>query len=157
MRAQLRPPRIFSRAAVMPHPARPSRQQRPDVRTAFYQENTMHQYLLLLHETPGDFTSLSPAQMQDEVARYRAWSGQMAERGLLVSGEKLTDDGGRHLRAGASAPLASDGPYAEAKDVIGGFFMIKAESDAHAEQIAAACPHLRGRNWIEIRRIDALQ
>ena len=116
----------------------------------------MNQYLLLLHETPGDFSSLSPAQMQEEVARYGAWAGEMAQRGLLVSGEKLTDDGGRHLRAGKAEPLASDGPYAEAKDVIGGFFMIKAEDDAHAERLAASCPHLRGRNWIEIRRIDVV-
>ena len=117
----------------------------------------MNQYLLLLHETPGDYSSLSPAQMKEEVARYGAWAGEMAQRGLLVSGEKLVDDGGRHLRAGKDGPVASDGPYAEAKDVIGGFFMIKADSDAHAEQLAAACPHLRGRNWIEIRRVDVVQ
>lgn len=114
----------------------------------------MNQYLLLLHETPGDYSSLSPAQMQEEVARYGAWAGELAQRGLLVSGEKLSDDGGRHLRVG---PLSSDGPYAEAKDVIGGFFVIKAETDAEAEQLTASCPHLRGRNWIEIRRIDPLQ
>lgn len=111
----------------------------------------MHQYLLLLHETPGDFSGLSPAQMAEEIERYRAWSAGLAARGLLASGEKLADDGGRHLRAGG---LAIDGPYAEAKDVIGGFFMIKCENDAQAEQIAAGCPHLRGRNWIEVRRVD---
>jgi hypothetical protein len=114
----------------------------------------MNQYLFLLHETPGDCSSLSPAQMHEEVARYGAWAGELAQRGLLVSGEKLSDDGGRHLRVGQ---LASDGPYAEAKDVIGGFFTIKAETDAEAEQLAASCPHLRGRNWIEIRRIDQFQ
>lgn len=114
----------------------------------------MNQYLLLLHETPGDYSSLSPAQMQEEVARYGAWAAEMAQKGLLVSGEKLSDDGGRHLRAGR---LAIDGPYAEAKDVIGGFFIVKAENDAHAEQLAAGCPHLKGRNWIEIRRVDVLQ
>jgi hypothetical protein len=114
----------------------------------------MNQYLLLLHETPGDYSSLSPAQMQEEVARYGAWAGEMAHKGLLVSGEKLADDGGLHLRPGG---LAMDGPYAEAKDVIGGFFMIKAENDAQAEQLAAGCPHLCWRNWIEIRRVDAAQ
>jgi hypothetical protein len=114
----------------------------------------MHQYLLLLHETPGDYASLSPAQMQEEVARYGAWAGDLAQKGLLVSGEKLADDGGRHLRAGG---VAVDGPYAEAKDVIGGFFMVKAADDAQAEKMAASCPHLRGRNWIEIRRIDPVQ
>lgn len=114
----------------------------------------MNQYLLMLHETPGDYASLSTAQMQEEVARYGAWAGDLAQRGLLVSGEKLVDDGGRHLKAGG---LASDGPYAEAKDVVGGFFMIKAANDAEAEKLAATCPHLRGRNWIEIRRIDAVR
>jgi hypothetical protein len=111
----------------------------------------MHEYLLLLHETPGDFGDLSPAQMQEIVAEYAAWAQGLAERGLLVSGKKLTDDGGRHLRVGAPG---SDGPYAEAKDVIGGLFVLKADNDAQAEALAAGCPHLRGRNWIEIRRID---
>jgi hypothetical protein len=114
----------------------------------------MHEYLLLLHENPGDFSGLSPAQMQDIVAQYSAWAQSMAERGLMVSGKKLTDDGGRHLRASSAAPLASDGPYAEAKDVVGGLFIIKADNDAMAEQLAAGCPHLRGRNWIEVRRVD---
>ena len=53
-------------------------------------------------------------------------------------------------------PLASDGPYAEAHDVVGGFFTIKAESDAMAEDLAASCPHLAGTQWIEIRRIENL-
>jgi hypothetical protein len=115
----------------------------------------MHEYLLLLHETPGDFSGLSPAQMQEVVDRYAAWAGEMAQRGLLVSGKKLVDDGGRHLRLGqGGAPLVSDGPYAEAKDVIGGLFIIKADNDAQAETLAAGCPHLHGRNWVEIRRID---
>ena len=116
----------------------------------------MNQYLLLLHETPADFQDVSPAQMQEIVARYSAWAAEMGQRGLLVSGEKLTDDGGRHLRLAGGAPMASDGPYAEAKDVIGGIFIIKAAGDADAEKQAASCPHLRRRNWIEVRRIDAM-
>jgi hypothetical protein len=114
----------------------------------------MHEYLLLLHETPADYSELSPAQMQEIVQRYAAWAGDLAQRGLLVSGHKLADDGGRHLHARTGSPLASDGPYAEAKDVIGGLFIVKSDSDAQAEALAASCPHLRGRNWIEIRRID---
>ena len=114
----------------------------------------MHEYLLLLHETPGDFADLSPAEMQAIIARYSAWAQEMGQKGLLVSAQKLADDGGRHLRAGASGTLASDGPYAEAKDVIGGLFILKAANDSEAEMLAAACPHMRGRNWIEIRRID---
>lgn len=116
----------------------------------------MHQYLLLLHEKPSDDSGTSPAEMIEVIARYKAWSADLAARGMLVAGEKLSDDGGRHLRLKAGSPVATDGPYAEAHDVIGGLFIIQAESDAMAEELAQTCPHLHGSRWIEIRRIDAV-
>lgn len=116
----------------------------------------MNQYLFLLHEKPADAAQVSPAEMQEIIARYKAWSAGLAQRGLLAGGEKLTDDGGRHLRLKDGRPVATDGPYAEAHDVIGGLFIVKAESDAMAEELAQGCPHLAGTQWIEIRRIDAV-
>lgn len=116
----------------------------------------MNQYLLLLHEKPADMAPVSPAEMKEIIARYQAWSQGLAAQGLLTGGEKLTDDGGRLLRLKDGRPLATDGPYAEAHDVIGGIFTIKAESDAQAEELAQSCPHLRGTQWIEIRRIEDL-
>jgi hypothetical protein len=55
--------------------------------------------------------------------------------------------------------MASDGPYAEAKDVIGGYFVIEAKDAAEAETIARDCPHLTlaTTNWVEIRPIEAMQ
>jgi hypothetical protein len=117
----------------------------------------MHQYLLLLHAHPADDVDLSPAQFAEMVGRYQAWAGDLAQRGLLVAGEKLTDDGGRHLKLAAGKPVASDGPYAEAHDIIGGLYIIKAEDDAAAQAMAATCPHLVGRQWIEIRRCEKLR
>ncbi len=114
----------------------------------------MHTYLLLLHECPADSADLSAADIGEIVEAYRLWAEDLAARGLLVSAEKLTDDGGQHLRLQGGQPMASDGPYAEAHDVIGGLFIVKAEHDAAANALAATCPHLRGRQWIEIRRID---
>ncbi len=116
----------------------------------------MHTYLLLLHETPSDAAALSADEMAAIVRRYSDWAADLAARGLLVGGEKLADDGGRRLRRDGAAVLVTDGPYAEAHDVIGGFFSIRAGSDAEAEALAATCPHLTGRNWIEIRRVEAL-
>jgi hypothetical protein len=150
MAAELRPGPVFSTLGVMPTPRRSSTSSGPSVRI-HRRTFTMHEYLLLLHETPADYADVSPAQMEEIVARYAVWAQNLAERGLMISGKKLVDDGGRHLRAGA---LAVDGPYAEAKDVIGGLFIVKADSDAAAEALAQGCPHLRGRNWIEVRRID---
>jgi hypothetical protein len=116
----------------------------------------MNQYLLLLHETPADSASITPAEMQEIIARHQAWAEALAQQGQLAGGEKLTDDGGRRLRLQDGRPLVSDGPYAEAHDVIGGYYVIVATDDAAAEALAAQCPHLQGRQWIELRRIEAL-
>ncbi len=114
----------------------------------------MHTYLLLLHEAPAEFAGMSPAEMEAITQAHQAFAGSLAERGLLAGGEKLCDDGGRHLRRQGAAIVASDGPYAEAHDVIGGFYLIKAADDAEAERLARECPHYAGRRWVEIRRID---
>jgi hypothetical protein len=114
----------------------------------------MHAYLLLLHEKPGTFTQHSPAEMAEIVQQYQRWAQDLGARGLLTGGEKLTDDGGRRLHWRDGQPLASDGPYAEAHDVIGGYFVVQAEGDAAAEALAASCPHLGPDRWIEIRRIE---
>lgn len=113
-----------------------------------------HSYLLLLHEKPADSVALSPAEMKEVVARYQAWAGALAARGQLAGGEKLCDDGGRILRLQSGSPVAHDGPYAEAQDVVGGYFVIVADDDAAVEAIARSCPHLVGSQWIEIRRIE---
>jgi len=114
----------------------------------------MNQYVFLLHERPADYVDVSPAEMQETIARYKAWAAGLAQRGLLVGGQKLADDGGRHLRLQGGKPLATDGPYAETHDVVGGYFVVQAESYAQAEELAQSCPHLRGTQWIEIRQID---
>jgi hypothetical protein len=116
----------------------------------------MNQYLLLLHENPADSATLTSAEMHEIIASHQAWAEALAERGQLAGGEKLTDDGGRRLLLQDGRPLASDGPYAEAHDVIGGYYVIVAPDDEAAEALAAECPHLHGRQWIELRRIEAL-
>ena len=114
----------------------------------------MTQYLLLLHERPSAGVAMTPAELKEMVGRYKAWAGQMAAQGRLAGGEKLTDDGGRILRLQGGVPVATDGPYAEAQDVVGGYFVIHADSDDEATALAQTCPHLVGTQWIEVRRIE---
>lgn len=114
----------------------------------------MNTYILLLHERPADAVETTPAQMKEIVQRYKTWAQEMAMAGHLVGGDKLTDDGGRQLRLRGGQVVAADGPYAEAQDVVGGYFMLKAASDAEVEKLAMTCPHLDGTQWIEIRRVE---
>jgi hypothetical protein len=61
----------------------------------------------------------APTETQDLIAEQRAWAARLAQAEKLVEGEKLTDDGGRHLPLAQSQAVANDGSYAEAHDVVG--------------------------------------
>lgn len=116
----------------------------------------MHDYLMLLHETPADMPPMSEEELRALIQQYSDWAERLRQQGRLSAGHKLSDDGGRQLRRPKQQLLASDGPWAEAKDVIGGLFIIRAEDQAAAEALAASCPHLGGSSWISLRRIEAV-
>ena len=114
----------------------------------------MPNYLLLLHEQPSDFSSFSPEQIQAVIEEYMAWSQKLAGQGKLVGGQKLKDEGGRHLSGHNGDFRVSDGPYAEAKEVIGGFFSISAADYNEAVEVSKDCPHLKYGGRIELREIE---
>lgn len=111
----------------------------------------MKQFILLLHDDANDAEEMSPEEMQATIARYSNWAQALGEQGKYVGGEKLADDGGRILRAVNGEMIVSDGPYSETKDVVGGYFIIRAEDYAEAEAIARSCPHADRGRAIEIR------
>jgi hypothetical protein len=115
----------------------------------------MAQYMLLLHQVPNYNMDLPREKMLEMTKRY-TWAEGLRQKGRLAGGEKLAAGGVRHIKVKDGKPVASDGPYAEAKDVIGGYFVIEAKDAAEAETIARDCPHLAisATNWLEIRPID---
>jgi hypothetical protein len=119
----------------------------------------MTQYMLLLHQVPNYNMDLPREKMLEMTKRYMAWADTLRQKGKLAGGEKLAAGGVRHIKVKDGKPMASDGPYAEAKDVIGGYFVIEARDAAEAETIARDCPHLTlaTTNWVEIRPIDSMQ
>lgn len=114
----------------------------------------MAQYLLLLHERPATPDAMSPEEMQRVIEEYRTWSQSMGQTGKLVGGHKLTDEGGRTLSGWENEFSVTDGPWAEAKEVIGGLFHINARDYDEAARLSASCPHLKYGGRIELRRID---
>ncbi|MEX0809025.1 MAG: YciI family protein [Dongiaceae bacterium] len=118
----------------------------------------MAKFALLLHDMPGDYAKLSPSEIERMIGAYIAWSKDLAKRGKLINGEKLSDQGGRHLRMRNGKVQGSDGPYAETREIVGGLYLISADNLAEAEALAGTCPHLNyGKNsWIELRPIDQM-
>lgn len=113
----------------------------------------MAEYLVLLHETPDSLADVSPSEMQAIFERYAAWAAKLGAAGKLVTARKLRDEGGRHLRRECGRMLASDGPYAEIKDVVTGLFVVQASGYDEAHGLLEDCPHL-DYGWIELREIE---
>ena len=116
----------------------------------------MAQFMLLLYQAPKYNVDLPREQMMEMTKRYIDWRNTLAQKGKLVGGEKLTASGGRHLKPRDGKLVVSDGPYAEAKDVIGGYFVLEAKDLAEAEALARDCPHMQlaPTNWGELRPIE---
>ncbi|MGA7239651.1 MAG: YciI family protein [Bryobacteraceae bacterium] len=118
----------------------------------------MNQYILMLHSDPAVFRTenMSPQRIQEIFGKYKAWRDRMAGEGKLAGGNKLENETGRLMRAenGSGKIHITDGPYAESKEIIAGFFVLKAESYEQAVKLASDCPHLEF-GTIEVRRIEA--
>jgi len=112
---------------------------------------------LLLHEQPStDLEAASAEEIQAIIAEYTAWRDGLVQRGQFVGGEKLTDEGGKSLVLVDGQVQVTDGPYAEAKEVMGGYFVISANDYAAAAKIAETGPHLKYGGRIELRQIDEI-
>ena len=98
---------------------------------------------------------MSPQEIQQTFAKYRAWRTRLSDAGRLVGGQKLEDTDGRVMRtSGDSKEIRiTDGPFAESKELVGGFFLVSAESYQEAVELCHDSPHLEF-GAIEVRRIE---
>ena len=93
--------------------------------------------------------------MQAMFAKYKAWSQSLRDAGRYVGGEKLEDGTARVMRSDGGKVRVTDGPYAETKDLIGGYFLIQVANYEEAVAVCQDCPHLNF-GAIEIRRVEAV-
>jgi hypothetical protein len=81
------------------------------------------------------------------------FAGELASQGKIRGGSPLHPQSeGHRIRSGSDGPVVSDGPFAETKEVIGGYFLIECESAKEALEIARRCPHARV-GTVELRQV----
>jgi hypothetical protein len=114
----------------------------------------MAKYMLLLHDDPTSFATMSPEQIQKVIEKYMAWGSRLRKAGLLSESHKLTDEPGKVMRTNGSDVRVTDGPYSETKEILGGYYVIEAESYDRAVDHARDCPHLEYGGTIEVRQVD---
>jgi len=118
----------------------------------------MPSFMMLLHgpaDRPRQSAS-NPQEFTRMTREYMEWADRMRAQGQLKGGNKLTDDAGKILRTQGGRLSTTDGPYAESKEIVGGFFVISAGDYTEACRIAESCPHLKYGSYIEVRQVQEL-
>lgn len=111
------------------------------------------QYLLLLYSDEKAWNSFSPADQEAGVAQYMAYGEALRKAGAWVGGERLhdtTDATTITIANGKTQVL--DGPYADTKEQLGGYYVIEAKNLDEAIAWAAKCPGAH-HGHIELRPI----
>ena len=110
-------------------------------------------YALLICTDETAMQAASPEEAQASMTAYMAWGEEMGKRGLLQGGERLrptTDATTVQVREGEV--LTSDGPFAETKEQIGGFYLVDCKDLDEAIEVAAKIPGARVGS-VEVRPI----
>lgn len=113
----------------------------------------MPQYLVLLYADPKPWMKFSPQEQQQGMLRYRAWGQKADQQKFKLGGHKLADEPGKVMRRAKAKIRVSDGPFVETKELLGGYYLIKAASYDQAVERCKDHPHL-DYGTIEIRELD---
>lgn len=110
--------------------------------------------MLLIVEPPGQREARSEAEGQAVYEQMTQFARGLRQRGLLLDGEALASRDGSPARVSVRGGRASvvDGPFAEVKELIGGYFLIDCATREEAIAIAGECP---AAAWatVEVRRL----
>jgi hypothetical protein len=94
----------------------------------------------------------SPEEMQKVVEQWMAWFNRLTEEGKAVEGNPLESEG-KLVSAKNGRITVADGPFAESKEAIGGYFLLKVDTCEEAVAIAEECPGLRYGAVVEVRPV----
>jgi hypothetical protein len=93
--------------------------------------------------------SLSPEEMQRIFGEWMGWFQRLTDEGKVTGGNPLEPTG--KVISGKGGRTVADGPFAESKEAIGGYFMLAVNSMDEAVAIARECPGLAYGAKVEIR------
>ena len=95
----------------------------------------------------------SPELWQQAMQKWMAWFKTLTEKGHMVERGQPLERSGKIVGNGR---IVTDGPFAEAKDVVGGYTLIKARDISEAAELAKGCPILDRGGRVEVRPVMKL-
>jgi len=106
-------------------------------------------YMLIFRGTDW-YKGLSPEQMQHLADKWMAWFNRLKDQGSAIAGNPLEREA--RVVSGKNC-VVSDGPFAESKETIGGYFLLKVNTLDEAVAIAQECPDLPYGIRVEVRPV----
>ena len=111
------------------------------------------QYMLLIYNPPGDWESVPAEQQKAIMEAYGTFTEELQASGKLVAGDALQAvTTATSIRVRDGETLTTDGPFAETKEVLGGYYLIDVDTLDDAIEWAAKLPSAR-YGHIEVRPI----
>jgi hypothetical protein len=111
-------------------------------------QETHTEYMILFRGTDWH-KGLSLEEMQHVAGQWMAWFKRLNEQGIATAGHPLAPEG--KIVSGKNGRMIADGPFAESKEAIGGYFLLQVNSLEEAVAIAKECPGLAYGAQVEVR------
>ena len=102
----------------------------------------------------GNDPSASPEQMQKTMEKWVAWFKELGAKGHIKDPGHPLERTGKVVQG--KQKIVNDGPYAEAKDIVGGYTLIEARDLDQAVELSKGCPILEAGGSVEVRPIRIL-
>jgi len=102
----------------------------------------------------GGETGRSPERMQQSMQKWMAWLKDLAGKGHIKDQGQPLERTGKVVQGQRKTVI--DGPFAEAKDIVGGYTLIEARDLNQAVELSKGCPILEVDGAVEVRPVQAL-
>ena len=110
----------------------------------------MKDFMMLFHSEPNPNMEPTPAEIEAEIKEWMDWIGGIGAQGKLKNPGEALGFEGKTMHADGSI---TDGPYAEVKEIIGGFIIVSSDHIDEAMELAKGCPALSVGGKVEVREI----
>ncbi len=111
----------------------------------------MANFMFVYRHGTDNFGKMAPEEMQQHMQKWHNWMNEGFQKGWMVNaGDGLKKEG----RVVSSTKVVTDGPFVEAKEIVGGFTIVQAESIDAAAEIAKGCPCLLTGGKVEVRPLE---
>jgi hypothetical protein len=114
----------------------------------FWKGNSMSEYLYLYR---GGESGRSPEEAEKQMQLWSAWLSDLGRKGHIKDPGQPLEHTGKVVTG--KSKMVTDGPYAEAKDLVGGYTIVEAKDIGEATELSSGCPILAVGGAVEIRPV----